>query len=317
MKFFSKTFLFCFFVGLSLEFLDSICAAKFRRNGNDSGALGGNVRDIRSFDAMLLSERNEHGTQFGEDVILSGYGSINLTLTYEILEFEVCKSCMGTSTVCYEASIGLGDSKAVGDCRGSSCELKVNGIDNKIFFGRDRVFKFRFVYYCDSTTKMQYPFANFLSGAYFESCEPKIDDDKMIKLFVNINPECTIKVKNARIYVPKVTESKVLPPPKSPSKDSSEASFPIWGYIIIIVGIIVLIVILIIGFIAYHLYKTHKPSKYIPPNVDEIKSKPTVSNANVAIVETRTNQKLKLAKVEPNMNNETTITTTKSGCLFA
>uniref|UniRef100_A0A914PWA1 Uncharacterized protein n=1 Tax=Panagrolaimus davidi TaxID=227884 RepID=A0A914PWA1_9BILA len=54
----------------------------------------------------------------------------------------------------------------------------------------------------------------------------------------------------------------------------------------------------------YHLYKTHKPSKHIPPNINEIKSKPTVSNANVAIVETPTNQNLKLAKVEPNMNNE-------------
>uniref|UniRef100_A0AC35GTT7 Uncharacterized protein n=1 Tax=Panagrolaimus sp. PS1159 TaxID=55785 RepID=A0AC35GTT7_9BILA len=303
MKLFSKTFFFCFFFVLSLEFLDSVYAAKFRRNGNDSGTLVGNVYENGSSDALLLSDKNEHGTQFGEDVILSGYGPINLTLTYEMLIFEVCKSCMGTSTVCYEASHGFHVSEAVGDCRGSSsCEFKVKGEDPKLVFGNEAsVFKTHFIYY--------YFLSDFIS---FESCEPKMDDNKMIKLYVNIDPECTIKVKNARIYVPKknakIDVPKVLSPIKSTpnrtSKDTSETSFPIWGYIIIIVGIIVFIVILIMGFIAYNLFKTHKPSKDIPPNVDEIKSKPTAFNANVAIVETPTNQELKLAKVEPNMNND-------------
>uniref|UniRef100_A0A914PCW7 Uncharacterized protein n=1 Tax=Panagrolaimus davidi TaxID=227884 RepID=A0A914PCW7_9BILA len=139
MKLFSKTFLFCFFVLLSLEFLDSILAAKFRRIGNasnDSVIFYGDFQKqhIRSSDAMLLSDGNEHGTEVGEDVILSKTGPINLTLTHEILVFEVCKSCMGTSTVCYEASRGLEVSNAVGDCRGSSsCEFKVNGEDQRIF----------------------------------------------------------------------------------------------------------------------------------------------------------------------------------------
>uniref|UniRef100_A0A914Q673 Uncharacterized protein n=1 Tax=Panagrolaimus davidi TaxID=227884 RepID=A0A914Q673_9BILA len=100
MKLFSQTLLFCFFVVLSLEFLDSILAAKFRRNGNasnDSVILDGDFQkqDILSSDAMLLSGGNEHGTEDGEDVILSRTGPINLTLTHKMLVFEVCKSCMG------------------------------------------------------------------------------------------------------------------------------------------------------------------------------------------------------------------------------
>uniref|UniRef100_A0A914PP63 Uncharacterized protein n=1 Tax=Panagrolaimus davidi TaxID=227884 RepID=A0A914PP63_9BILA len=98
MKLFSQTFLFCFFVVLSLELSDSISAAKFRRNGNasnDSGTLGVNVRENRSSDAMLLSDEI-HGKDVGEDVVLSGTGPINLTLTHEMLEFEICDNCAGT-----------------------------------------------------------------------------------------------------------------------------------------------------------------------------------------------------------------------------
>uniref|UniRef100_A0A914PJQ0 Uncharacterized protein n=1 Tax=Panagrolaimus davidi TaxID=227884 RepID=A0A914PJQ0_9BILA len=97
---------------------------------------------------------------------------------------------------------------------------------------------------------MEHPFAHFLSLADFESCEPKMDDNKMIKLYVDIKEGCSIKVKGAKILVPPTPLPLTVPPPTlSPSKDSAEASsFPDWGYIII--GIVILIAIAaIIGFI--------------------------------------------------------------------
>uniref|UniRef100_A0A914PDG4 Uncharacterized protein n=1 Tax=Panagrolaimus davidi TaxID=227884 RepID=A0A914PDG4_9BILA len=303
MKFFSQTFFLCFFICVPCLLLDPISAAKFRRNGNDSGILGGNVRERR----IRSSDENEHGEKDGDDVILSGTGRINLTLIYEVLEFEICDNCAGTSRVCYESLNGWEDSEATGSCSDSnSCEFKVKDVGDGIKFNTFEVFKDEFIRTADGSclsTMMKFPKAHVLPNQNYKSCDPKMDDNKMIKLFVDIDPECSIKVKNARIYVPEVTLK--VPSTKSPSKRISEtSSFPIWGYIIIAVGIIVLIVILIICFIAYHLYKTHKPSKPIPPNADEIKSKPTASNAKVAIVETPTNQNLNLAKVEPNMNNE-------------
>uniref|UniRef100_A0A914NZ07 Uncharacterized protein n=1 Tax=Panagrolaimus davidi TaxID=227884 RepID=A0A914NZ07_9BILA len=309
MTLFSQTFLLCLFVILSLEFLDSILAAKFHRNGNasnDSGTSDGafQKQDIRFSDAMLLSAGNEHGTEDGEDVILSGTGPINLTLTHEMLEFEVCKSCMGTSTVCYEASHGLHVLKAVGDCRvSSSCEFKVNGEDQKIFFGEDSVFKNHFVSPCSSTTKMEYPVAHFLSLAEYESCEPKMDDNKMIKLYVNITKGCSIKVKGAKIHVPEISTTPIPLPqrPGKSQKDTSEASsFPDWGYIIIEIVILIAIAA-IIGFIVYYLYKKHQTSKRVSPNVAETKPKATVSEADIAAdvkTPTKKNDDLEAVKVE-------------------
>uniref|UniRef100_A0AC35GCF4 Uncharacterized protein n=1 Tax=Panagrolaimus sp. PS1159 TaxID=55785 RepID=A0AC35GCF4_9BILA len=168
------------------------------------------------------------------------------TLIYEVLEFEICDNCAGTSRVCYESWNGWEDSDAVGSCSDpNSCEFIVKDDEDGIYFGTDRVFKDEFIQTKDGaclTTLMKFPKAHVLPNQDYRSCDPKMDDVKMIKLFVDMDPECTIKVKNARIYLPEVTsgESKVSPT-KSLSKDSSEASlFPIWGYIIIIVGIVVL-----------------------------------------------------------------------------
>uniref|UniRef100_A0A914PPZ5 Uncharacterized protein n=1 Tax=Panagrolaimus davidi TaxID=227884 RepID=A0A914PPZ5_9BILA len=311
MKLFSKTFLFCIFICVLCVFLDSILAAKFRRNGNasnDSIILDGDFQkqDIRSSDAMLLSDGNEHGTEDGEDVILSKTGPINLTLTHETLVFEVCKSCMGTSSVCYEASRGMEVFNAVGDCRGSSsCEFKVNGEHLKMLFGKEAsVLKEDFISTCSSTTSMEYPFARFLYYYAFESCEPKMDDNKMIKLNVDIKEGCSIKVKGAKIHVPKISTTPLpeRPSPGTSQKDTSEASsFPDWGYIII--GIVILIAIAaIIGFIVYYLYKKRRTSKRVTPNVAVTKPNPTVSKADIAAdvkTPTKKNDDLEAVKVVP------------------
>uniref|UniRef100_A0A914PW13 Uncharacterized protein n=1 Tax=Panagrolaimus davidi TaxID=227884 RepID=A0A914PW13_9BILA len=89
----------CFFICVQLLFLDSASAAKFRENASH-GILDGNVREkgTHSSAAMLLSDGNAKGIKYGErDVLLSGRGSINLTLTSTSreLEFEVC-NCEGT-----------------------------------------------------------------------------------------------------------------------------------------------------------------------------------------------------------------------------
>uniref|UniRef100_A0AC35FDS0 Uncharacterized protein n=1 Tax=Panagrolaimus sp. PS1159 TaxID=55785 RepID=A0AC35FDS0_9BILA len=130
---------------------------------------------------------------------------------------------------------------------------------------------------------MEYPVANFLSLAYFESCKPKMDNNKMIKLYVNIKERCSIKVKGAKIHLPASQTTKYPlsepPPPNSSQEDSAEASsFPDWGYIII--GILVLIAIAaIIGVIVYYLYKKRQTSKRVLPNVAETKPNPTISKA--------------------------------------
>uniref|UniRef100_A0AC35EXS7 Uncharacterized protein n=1 Tax=Panagrolaimus sp. PS1159 TaxID=55785 RepID=A0AC35EXS7_9BILA len=116
-------------------------------------------------------------------------------------------------------------------------------------------------------------------------CEPKMDDNKVIKLYVNIKEGCSIKVKGAKIHLPEVQTTQlplIGPPTQSPSNDSTKASsFPDWGYIII--GIVVLIAIAaIIGCTAYYLCKKRQTSKRVLPNVAETKPKSTVSKADVA-----------------------------------
>uniref|UniRef100_A0A914QHT9 PH domain-containing protein n=1 Tax=Panagrolaimus davidi TaxID=227884 RepID=A0A914QHT9_9BILA len=254
MKFFYETFFFFFFICVQFLFLDSILAAKFYRNGSTSN--NSVIFDSgKTYKRNIRSSHVKHGKEVGDDVILSGYGQINLILLYKELTFEVCNDCAGISRVCYESEISSDDYEDVfGSChQSSSCQFKVKDIGYALFFGGEQIFEYKF------TGCLQVKMES-LVATRFPSCKPKMDDKSMIKLFVDIDPECSIKVKNAKIYVPPTTtkskstikvpstKSKVLPPTKSPSKHPSKSSlFPIWGYIIIIVGIVILIVILIIG----------------------------------------------------------------------
>uniref|UniRef100_A0A914PF73 Uncharacterized protein n=1 Tax=Panagrolaimus davidi TaxID=227884 RepID=A0A914PF73_9BILA len=79
MKLFSKTFFFFFFVVLCWKFLDA---------SKDSVILDGNNHD--QVNGILSFDGNANGTQNGNDVMLSGYGRINLTLDDAELIFEVC-----------------------------------------------------------------------------------------------------------------------------------------------------------------------------------------------------------------------------------
>uniref|UniRef100_A0A914QYD9 Secreted protein n=1 Tax=Panagrolaimus davidi TaxID=227884 RepID=A0A914QYD9_9BILA len=93
MKFFSSELLLCFYICAQFSFLDS--STKFRRHRNSSRASGilgaGKTHkwENRSSDEML-SDRSVQAVQSGEDVLLSGFGRINLTLTSGTLEFKVC-----------------------------------------------------------------------------------------------------------------------------------------------------------------------------------------------------------------------------------
>uniref|UniRef100_A0A914PEL9 Uncharacterized protein n=1 Tax=Panagrolaimus davidi TaxID=227884 RepID=A0A914PEL9_9BILA len=94
MKFFSSKLLFCFYICAQFLFLDS--STKFRRHkysSSDSGILDAgksHERENRSSDEML-SDGSAQAVQSGkDDVLLSGHGRINLTLTYRTLEFKVC-----------------------------------------------------------------------------------------------------------------------------------------------------------------------------------------------------------------------------------
>uniref|UniRef100_A0A914PW23 Uncharacterized protein n=1 Tax=Panagrolaimus davidi TaxID=227884 RepID=A0A914PW23_9BILA len=301
MKLFSQFFLFCFFVVLSLVFLDSASAAKFRGYGNssnDSAILDGDFQkqDIRFSDAMLLSDGNAHGIEEDGDVKIVRSGPINLTLTEEKLEFEVC-DCEGTSTICYESF----DSTA-NLCGGfSSCEFKVKSNITNWVVGPTLIYKNLFPGCLQ--TLMKSPVAEISSTYGFPSCNPKMDDNKMIKLHASINPRCYIKVKNAKLYVPIIpttSTTKVPSPAKSPQKDTSEASFPDWGYIII--GIVILIAIAaIIGFVVFYLYKKRRTSKRASQKPDGTKPKPTVFKADITAdvkTPTKKNDDLEAVKVE-------------------
>uniref|UniRef100_A0A914YHP9 Uncharacterized protein n=1 Tax=Panagrolaimus superbus TaxID=310955 RepID=A0A914YHP9_9BILA len=81
----------------------------------------------------------------------------------------------------------------------------------------------------------------------FQSCEPKIDGvDKMVKLYVDIDSKCPIKVINAKIHVPQVPTPN--PSSNSTSNDeSSTASVPWWA-IVIMVFVGIAAIIIIVGF---------------------------------------------------------------------
>uniref|UniRef100_A0A914QLY2 Uncharacterized protein n=1 Tax=Panagrolaimus davidi TaxID=227884 RepID=A0A914QLY2_9BILA len=226
--------LFCFYVVLSLEFLDAT---------NDSLILDGNVYDEVN---GLLSD----GKQIGSDVELSGSGSINLTLNDGELIFKVCSTCAATSRVCFETTETRIQKKL--QCSGipSYCTFEVRNEDARIFFGDAPVYKSVFGGRCLRPT-IHGGEVLAVGTNMFDSCEPKIVD-KMIKLYVSIDPLCPITVINAKIHAPPTTTTsptKVPQPAQSPSKDNSAeaSSFPDWGYAII--GIALLIVILFIGFV--------------------------------------------------------------------
>uniref|UniRef100_A0AC35F2S9 Uncharacterized protein n=1 Tax=Panagrolaimus sp. PS1159 TaxID=55785 RepID=A0AC35F2S9_9BILA len=134
--------------------------------------------------------------------------------------------------------------------------------------------------------------------------------------------------KNAKVHVPKTPQSTNLTtnvPPKHSPEDSTEASFPWWGFLII--GIVLLIVVGVICFIIYRLYKKHqtskrvsqkadetkplkrvsqkadetKPLKRVPQKADETKPSATVSKADIAAdvkTPTKKHDDLKAVKVE-------------------
>uniref|UniRef100_A0A914Z6B9 Uncharacterized protein n=1 Tax=Panagrolaimus superbus TaxID=310955 RepID=A0A914Z6B9_9BILA len=81
----------------------------------------------------------------------------------------------------------------------------------------------------------------------FKSCEPITDGiDKMIKLYVNIEPSCPIKVINAKIYVPEVSAANPLSN-STTDNESSTASVPVWAIVImVLVGLVAIIII--VGF---------------------------------------------------------------------
>uniref|UniRef100_A0AC35G9X1 Glycoprotein n=1 Tax=Panagrolaimus sp. PS1159 TaxID=55785 RepID=A0AC35G9X1_9BILA len=224
---------------------------KFRGYGNssnDSLNLDGGYQkqDIRSSDAMLLSDGNEHGIREGKDVKIVRSGSINLTLTEEKVEFEVC-DCEGTSTICYESF-----DSAAGLCGGfSSCEFKVKSNITNWVVGPTPIYKNIFSGCLKALMKSPVAEIESTVGVGFPSCNPKVDDNKMIKLHASINPRCYIRVKNAKLHVPIIqtnSTTKGPPPTKLSQEDISEASsFPDWGYIII--GIVLIVIALIIGVI--------------------------------------------------------------------
>uniref|UniRef100_A0A914R9Y7 Uncharacterized protein n=1 Tax=Panagrolaimus davidi TaxID=227884 RepID=A0A914R9Y7_9BILA len=289
----------CFKILLLFVCLEFVDASK------DSLILDGNVRDE---DNGLLSDGSVTATQENNNVRLVGYGRINLTLDYGVLEFEVCKGCMGKSAVCYESEIGFSHRKAAGTCFESSCKVEIEGKTDEITFGGIPCYK-KLLTGC-ITSRMNYEFADVVSSQgslSIYSCNPKKDEKNMVKLRLSVNEKCPIRVKNAKIYAPEIQPTTPLPltepiknKPANSQKDSLEASsFPIWGYIIIIVGIVVLIVILIIGFIIFYLYRKRQTSKRFAPNVDETKPKSTVSKAKDAKIETPSKQDVEAAKVEP------------------
>uniref|UniRef100_A0A914YH71 Uncharacterized protein n=1 Tax=Panagrolaimus superbus TaxID=310955 RepID=A0A914YH71_9BILA len=61
----------------------------------------------------MLSYGREVGIQLGNDVELINPGPINLTLTYNELDFEVCTyNCRGNARICFESLNGLNDTDA-------------------------------------------------------------------------------------------------------------------------------------------------------------------------------------------------------------
>uniref|UniRef100_A0AC34GY67 Uncharacterized protein n=1 Tax=Panagrolaimus sp. ES5 TaxID=591445 RepID=A0AC34GY67_9BILA len=256
----------------------------------------------------LFADGKAEGTPDGNDLILRGNGEINLTLFRGELQFEVCKDCEGTSKVCFDSTER--NIASTVKCSGFSsyCKFKVkydvtdSGYE-KIFFGDAFVFKDDFQ--CLQPT-MKSGLVQVVRNIKFESCEPNIVGvDKMIKLYVNIDRSCSIRVLNAKVYAPEIP-STPLPSKSKPNDQSTDpswtASFPWW--LILIIVLVVIAVVLGIGGLAYYLYKKRQSSKIPPPT--EVVPKPTVTNASVATLETPSKRKhdLNFTQFEPSKKSK-------------
>uniref|UniRef100_A0A914Y772 Uncharacterized protein n=1 Tax=Panagrolaimus superbus TaxID=310955 RepID=A0A914Y772_9BILA len=241
------------FLCFQLVFFDPIFAAKLQRHenvSNDSFTLDRNdaINEQQLHSDILLADGSVNGMPDGNDVRLSGYGSINLTLTDRTLQFEVCDSCRGRSKVCFDTA--KVHSEAICPGYSSYCKFEVeykkskaDGIES-IYFNDDRVYKSNFNGDCLRPT-MHWGLVVAVGTSGFKSCKPKIDGlEKMIKLYVDIDASCPIKVKNAKIHVPDVPTANPLSN-STTDNEFSTASVPVWAIVIMVLGGIA--VILIIG----------------------------------------------------------------------
>uniref|UniRef100_A0A914YTZ3 Transmembrane protein n=1 Tax=Panagrolaimus superbus TaxID=310955 RepID=A0A914YTZ3_9BILA len=163
--------------------LNFIGAANFQENASKNVQFLDGKIYAKSIDE-ILSDGADVGIQQGNDVMIIKEGSINLTLTFNELEFEVCKDdCIGEAQICYESLNGLDDTNAVGSCFKfpSSCDfgLKNGKYNDQIYFADTLVYQ-------DSgclKSKMKYRLAEVKHNLQFKSCDPNINPtDKMIKL---------------------------------------------------------------------------------------------------------------------------------------
>uniref|UniRef100_A0AC35FPC9 Uncharacterized protein n=1 Tax=Panagrolaimus sp. PS1159 TaxID=55785 RepID=A0AC35FPC9_9BILA len=279
--------LFCFYVLLSLGFLDA---------SNDSVILDANFHD--EVDGLLSSDGSVTATEEDKDIRLVGYGRVNLTLDDGELIFEVCSNCVATSRVCFEtAETGIQTKLKCADIS-SYCTFEVRHENGKIFFGDAPVYKEDFGSPC-LRPKIHSGAVQVVGIIKFDSCEPKIVD-KMIKLYVSIDSSCPTTVINAKIHAPPTTTTsptKVPSPTQSP--DSAEtSSFPDWGYIILAIAALI-VTGAIIGCIAFYVYKKRQSSKRASQKPDETIPKATISKADVAAeTPTKKNDDLESAKAE-------------------
>uniref|UniRef100_A0A914Z4B5 Uncharacterized protein n=1 Tax=Panagrolaimus superbus TaxID=310955 RepID=A0A914Z4B5_9BILA len=240
----------------------------------------------------MLSNGSAAGILRGDDVMLTTKRPINLVSTFEKLEYDVCEDdCSGGSQRCHESLDSWGG--AVGACSKflPCCEFKVkNGKDNDelVFGSRGRGIRSKF------PGSLKDELVDVQPNGYLDSCDPNINDvDKMIRL-----PSWPITVKNAKMHV-----SEVAPSTPKLNDSSSMASFP-WLAIFITVFVIIFAVFGI-GFVVFYLFKKRQSSKLVSPPSD-ITESPTVSDTNVATLETPSEMKLDLnfTKSDPLQNSE-------------
>uniref|UniRef100_A0A914ZGQ6 Uncharacterized protein n=1 Tax=Panagrolaimus superbus TaxID=310955 RepID=A0A914ZGQ6_9BILA len=227
----------CCFKNLFAAFL-LLNSANFQENASN------NVQQLFDIHEKSVNElsSDDVGVQQGNDVKLTKEGSINLTLTFNKLEFEVC-DCSKGSQICYE-SVNNWDG-AVGSCfkYPSFCEFKVmddKETDSLVFGQTTHVFK-SLITGCPRS-EMKYDYAEIKTKVlfYIKSCDPKINPaDKMIKLQVIHLSLCPIIVKNAIIHLQEIASTKPPSLSQNPNDSSSTASFPWWGILIIVFAFVI------------------------------------------------------------------------------
>uniref|UniRef100_A0A914Q384 Uncharacterized protein n=1 Tax=Panagrolaimus davidi TaxID=227884 RepID=A0A914Q384_9BILA len=67
----------------------------------------------------------------------------------------------------------------------------------------------------------------------FESCTPKMVDDKIVELYVYIDASCSIIVKNAEGHVQIIPTTTTKVPPEHSPEHSISLKFPWWGWLTI------------------------------------------------------------------------------------